>query len=108
MSNPHMQAAATPEAATERSSNEPKVPEAHELNAHRETSGELEKLPPVLTVIELAAVLRVNPKTLRNAIRAGKVPGVRRIGRTTRVLRDQVIRWLETDQGHSSRSRRNR
>jgi excisionase family DNA binding protein len=63
-------------------------------------------LPPVLTVEELAAFLRVNHKTVREAIERGDVPGVRRLGTTIRVSRDTVLAWLSSGQGRVSRSKR--
>jgi excisionase family DNA binding protein len=65
-------------------------------------------LPAVLTVDELAALLRVDRKTLYTAVRNGEIPGTRRIGRTIRFSRDTVLRWLADGQGHVPRSRRNR
>ena len=50
--------------------------------------------PEVLSVDEAAAFLRVNPKTLREAIARGEVPGVRRIGRVIRLSRAALLEWL--------------
>lgn len=50
--------------------------------------------PEVLTVDEAAALLRVNRKTLYEAIRSGAIPGVRRIGRAIRVHRETMLRWM--------------
>lgn len=63
-------------------------------------------LPVVLTVDELAELLRVNHKTVRDAIARGEIPGVRRIGGTIRIHRDTVISWLASGQGNVSRSKR--
>jgi excisionase family DNA binding protein len=52
-------------------------------------------LPPVLTVDEAAQLLRVNRKTLYDAVRAGEVPGVVRVGRSIRIGRDALLRWME-------------
>ncbi|AKF85846.1 hypothetical protein MFUL124B02_17640 [Myxococcus fulvus 124B02] len=41
--------------------------------------------PEFLTVDEAAALLRVNRKTLYEAIRLGQVPGVVRIGKALRI-----------------------
>jgi excisionase family DNA binding protein len=49
----------------------------------------------VLTVDEAARLLRVNRKTLYEAIRAGEVPGVVRLGRSIRIGRDALLRWME-------------
>jgi excisionase family DNA binding protein len=60
-------------------------------------------LPPVLTADELAALLRVNRKTVYAAFRAGEIPG-HRIAGTIRFSRDAVLRWLA--EGQVSRSSR--
>ena len=65
----------------------------------------LEDLPPVLTVEELAALLRTNRKTVYEHLARGEIPGVRRIGRTIRISRDAVLRWLAEGQGRVSRRR---
>jgi excisionase family DNA binding protein len=52
-------------------------------------------LPPVLTVDEAARLLRVNRKTLYDAVRAGEVPGVVRVGRSIRIGREALLRWME-------------
>jgi excisionase family DNA binding protein len=62
---------------------------AHERAADRPT------LPSVLTVDEAARLLRVNRKTLYEAVRAGEVPGVVRVGRSIRIGRDALLRWME-------------
>lgn len=59
-------------------------------------------LPPVLTVEELASLLRVNRNTAYQALARGEIPGARRIGRTVRVFRDAVLEWLR-GQGRVSR-----
>ena len=51
-------------------------------------------LPPGLTVDEAARLLRVNRKTLYDAVREGRVPGVVRMGRTIRIGRDALLEWL--------------
>lgn len=56
-------------------------------------------LPPALTVDEAARLLRVNRKTLYDAVRDGRVPGVVRMGRTIRIGRDALLDWLK---GNSS------
>lgn len=52
-------------------------------------------MPAVLTVGEVAEVLRVDRKTAYAAIAEGRVPGVRRVGRCIRVSRDALLKWLE-------------
>ncbi|WP_348980544.1 helix-turn-helix domain-containing protein [Polyangium sp. 15x6] len=62
-------------------------------------------LPAVLTADELAALLRVDRKTVYNLITRGDIPGVRRLGKTIRISRDAVLRWLSEGQSRVSRSR---
>ncbi len=51
--------------------------------------------PEVLTVEEAAALLRVNHKTLRDAIRRSEVPGVVRLGRVIRLSRTALLDWMK-------------
>ena len=60
----------------------------------------------VLTVDELAALLRVNRKTVYDALSRGEIPGARRVGSTYRILRAAVIGWLASGQGRVSHSKR--
>lgn len=66
----------------------------------------LAPLAPVVTIEELSAYLRLNHKTVRDAIARGDIPGVRRIGGTIRIHRDTVLTWLSSGQGRVSHSRR--
>jgi excisionase family DNA binding protein len=70
--------------------------------------GNTEPEPAVLTVDELAALLRVNRKTIYEALARGEIPGARRLGATYRILRDAVLEWLASGQDRVARSRRNR
>lgn len=65
-----------------------------------------EALPTVLSVDELAVLLRLERKTVYAAIRRREIPGVRRFGRVIRVCRSTVIDWLANGQGSVPRSRR--
>lgn len=58
-----------------------------------------DSLPPVLTVEEVADLMRVDRKTAYAAIAGGGVPGVRRLGRCIRVSRDVFVRWLSEGEG---------
>jgi excisionase family DNA binding protein len=58
------------------------------------TGAQLDALPDVLNVEEAAALLRINSKTLREAIARGEIPGVRRIGRVIRLSRAALLDWL--------------
>lgn len=62
-------------------------------------------LPEVLTVEEVADLMRVDRKTAYAAIAEGSVPGVRRIGRCIRVSRDVLLRWLEQGEAKQVRGR---
>jgi excisionase family DNA binding protein len=62
--------------------------------------------PDVLTVDELAELLRVERKTAYAAIARGDIPGVRRLGRTIRISRASVLEWLGQGQVRAPRSRR--
>ena len=53
--------------------------------------------PAVLTVDEAAALLRVDRKTVYTAIRRGKLPGVRKVGRVIRIHRATLLDWLGAD-----------
>ena len=59
----------------------------------------LSPLPDVLTVDEAAAILRVNRKTLYEAVRLGTIPGVVRIGRNIRISRSTLLGWLQGNGG---------
>lgn len=52
------------------------------------------ELPEVLTVDEVAAILKVNRKTVYRAIRRRAIPGVRRIGRSVRISSIALLGWL--------------
>lgn len=49
---------------------------------------------PVLTVEELAKLLRINRDTAYRAVQSGEIPGVRRVDRSIRISRDAVLDWL--------------
>ncbi len=63
-------------------------------------------LPQILTVEEVADLMRVDRKTAYSAIADGEIPGVRRIGRCIRVSRDELLRWLADGQGDVRQGRR--
>jgi excisionase family DNA binding protein len=48
---------------------------------------------PILTIDELAALLRLNRKTVYELARNGEIP-VRRVGRSLRAHRETVLTWL--------------
>jgi excisionase family DNA binding protein len=53
----------------------------------------------VFTVEEAAAFLRVNRKTLYEAVRLGSIPGVIRIGRSIRISRSTLLGWVQGNGG---------
>jgi excisionase family DNA binding protein len=60
--------------------------------------------PTVLSVDELATLLRVNRKTAYEAVARGLIPGVKRIGRAIRIDRVAVVNWLQGRSGVSRKS----
>jgi len=63
------------------------------------------QLPPVLTVDEVADLMRVDRKTAYAAIAGGEVPGVRRVGRCIRISRDVLLQWLAEGEKAPTRKR---
>jgi excisionase family DNA binding protein len=61
----------------------------------------------VLTVPELAALLKMHPQSIYAMAAEGKIPGVRRIGRAVRFHRPTVLAWLASGE-RGSRHGRNR
>jgi excisionase family DNA binding protein len=51
-------------------------------------------LPPVLTVAETAAFLRIGRSACYELVRTGAIPSVR-LGRLIRIPRDALMAWLE-------------
>jgi excisionase family DNA binding protein len=83
----------------------------HEVDPeHGAPPAQREEGPPleasVLNVDELAALLRVERKTVYGAIARGEIPGVQRVGTLLRVSRERVLAWLAQGQDRVSRSRR--
>jgi excisionase family DNA binding protein len=48
-----------------------------------------------LTVREAAALLRLDRKTVYQLVADDKLPGVRRVGRSIRLFRPALMKWLE-------------
>ncbi len=59
----------------------------------------------ILTAEEAATFLRLNPKSVYEAVKRGEIPGVRRIGRSLRFSRRALVEWPQTSQGRVSRNR---
>jgi excisionase family DNA binding protein len=55
--------------------------------------------PDVLTVRETATLLRVERKTIYDLAARGELPGVRRLGRLTRISRSAILQWLAESLG---------
>ncbi len=53
-----------------------------------------ESEPEIMTAAEVAALLRVNRKTLYEAVQRDQIPGVVRVGRILRFHRDAVLSWI--------------
>jgi len=51
-------------------------------------------LPDIATVAEIAAAVRVDPRTLRAEIVAGNVPGAFRVGQAYRIVTQTYLRSL--------------
>lgn len=51
----------------------------------------------VFTVPEVAAILRCSPKTVYEMARRGELPGTRHVGRSLRIARGPLLRWLGQD-----------
>lgn len=63
-------------------------------NANDAPAAEPGALPELLTVPELAAMLRMNVKSVYAMLPTGKIPGCRQIGRSWRAHRDTVVAWV--------------
>jgi excisionase family DNA binding protein len=78
--------------------------ESRHGESQRQLSGIRHETPPtVLTVQEAAVLLRVNRKSVYEAIMLGKLPGVRRIGKSIRLNRQVLLDWLAA--GRAGRGR---
>jgi excisionase family DNA binding protein len=91
---------------------EPRTPEPPVVSAEVASEGVPAPMPPpatspsiplVLTVEEVADLLRVNRKTVYEAAARGEIPGVRRIGHTLRFYGPALVKWLENGTGTKAR-----
>ncbi len=55
----------------------------------------LAELPLVMTVDEVASLLRVNRKTIYDMVARKQLPGVIYVGRKLRISRRAVLQWLQ-------------
>lgn len=53
-------------------------------------------LPEILTVDQVARVLRLNRKTVYQNIASGELPVAFRLGRAIRISKNALINWLES------------
>lgn len=56
---------------------------------------DLENLPPLLTVSELASVLRIGRNPAYQLVKSGSIQSIR-VGRSIRIPRNALIRFLES------------
>jgi excisionase family DNA binding protein len=64
--------------------------------AHREASGGfIDAWPPLLTIAEVAALLRTSRKAVYAMAERAQLPGVTRVGRRLLVRRDDLLSWLD-------------
>ena len=61
-----------------------------------EQAWDVASLPPVLTVMEMARVLRIGRSSAYELVRTGVVPCVR-VGKLVRIPRDAFLLWLESE-----------
>ena len=54
----------------------------------------IDRMPSLLTVEEAARFFRINRNTLYEAIKLNQVPGIVRFGKSIRLGRDAVKRWI--------------
>ena len=54
----------------------------------------LDRQPTLMTVDELAKLVRMNRNTVYEAAARSEIPGVVYIGRTIRFVRDVVVEWM--------------
>ena len=54
----------------------------------------LENLPEVLTVKELASLIKVHETTIKRALKNGKLKGFKAT-RDWRISKDEVLKWID-------------
>lgn len=59
----------------------------------------------VLTVEEVAALLRLDRKTVYGMVQRNEIPGARECGRAIRFHRSTVLEWLASGSGRTRRRR---
>ncbi len=65
-----------------------------------------EALPELLTVEEVAALLRVHRNTVYQLLADKKIPGIVKVGRAVRANKAIVLAWIASGDQRDSRARR--
>jgi excisionase family DNA binding protein len=73
------------------------------LARHGTTNRQHEALPFMLTVNDVAELLRTTPKAVYAMIDRGLLPGVTRVGRRLLIRRDDLLQWLNRNRAPSSK-----
>jgi excisionase family DNA binding protein len=73
------------------------------LARHSTTDRELEAIPYMLTVADVAELLRTTPKAVYAMIDRGLLPGVTKVGRRLLIRRDDLLQWLNRNRAPSSK-----
>lgn len=71
-----------------------KVLKVHSVTDQKKKSLRLEDMPDLLTVREVAELLRVSPLTIKRWGKRGKLPAIRINSRGDRRYRKEAILWL--------------
>ncbi len=62
----------------------------------------------IITVDELAEYMKVNRKTIYDAVRDGELPGARKLRGTIRIHKPTVLAWLMSGEGSDKPRKRTR
>lgn len=65
-------------------------------------SSDAAEIPELLTIQEMAGILRTSPKAIYAMVERAQLPGVVRIGRRVLIRRDALAQWLDQKQSHAS------
>ena len=74
-------------------------PQSAAKEAPPKEKNSIERLHSLITVEELAHLMRVNRKTIYEMVQHGDIPGVVRLGRVIRFCRDAVVNWMRGNGG---------
>lgn len=56
----------------------------------------------IMTIQEVAALLRISERTIYAMAKEGRLPGAVKVGRSWRVLRPKLMAWLEENSASPS------